>query len=225
MDKRLKILIAACSAFVLLSGSALAMKEGPRIFINNAEYANTYLKLKIEDGTAMVSLRAIVEQLKGEVAYKDNSIHVSLPEASQLAQQVEGYQNALMAESPEEAAKTWIRGVQKRSGPMQYAVLSPALQQSTKKAFADNFWVTGQSSPHMGPVDQMDTKTLAPGKVEISFDYPLIASGETIETGKASLVIEKGSGPAEDNWAISAIYLLEPNDTGIMIGAQKMPSE
>ncbi|WMT41682.1 hypothetical protein RE628_04075 [Paenibacillus sp. D2_2] len=79
MKRRFRILIAACSVFVLLSGSALAMKAGTRIFINNAEFAESFFKLKIENGTAMVSLRAIVEQLKGEVTYKDNSIYVSLP--------------------------------------------------------------------------------------------------------------------------------------------------
>lgn len=225
INKRVKILIAACSAFVLISGSALAMSTGPRIFINNAEYASSYFKLKVENGTAMVSLRAIVEQLKGQVTYKNNSFYVTLPDAVQLAQQVEGFQNALMADSPEEAAKTWIRGVQKRSGPVQYAVMSPALQQSTKKEFADNFWVTGVSSPHMGPVDQMVTKQLAPNKVEVSFEYPLIASGETIAKGKAVLIIEKGSGPAADNWAISTIYLQDPTDTGLMIGAKKLQAE
>ncbi|MCJ8011003.1 hypothetical protein MUG84_04505 [Paenibacillus sp. KQZ6P-2] len=222
MKKRLKIMIAACSAFLLLSGSALAVTAGPRIFINKAEFASSYLRLKIENGTAMVSLRAIVEQLKGEVTYKDNSIHVSLPEASHLAHQVDGFMNALQAETPEEAAKTWIRGIQKRSGPMQYAVMTPALQKSTKQEFEDNFWVTGVSSPHMGTVKKMDTKPLSPDKVQITFDYPLIASGGVIGSGKASLTIEKGSGPANDNWAISEIALQDPGDTGLMIGAKKI---
>ncbi|WP_136604968.1 hypothetical protein [Paenibacillus dokdonensis] len=222
MKKRLKIMIAACSAFVLLSGSALAVTAGPRIFINKAEFANTFLKVKMENGTAMVSLRAIVEQLKGEVTYKDNSLYVSLPEASHLSHQVSGFQNALQAETPEEAANTWIRGVQKRSGPLQYTVMTPAMQQSTKQEFEDNFWVTGGSSPHMGKVTKMDTKQLSLDKVQISFDYPLIASGEAIDSGKASLIIEKGSGSADDYWAISEIYLKDLGDTGLMIGAKEL---
>ncbi|WMT41683.1 hypothetical protein RE628_04080 [Paenibacillus sp. D2_2] len=105
---------------------------------------------------------------------------------------------------------------------MQYAVMSPALQQSTKQQFADHFWVTGGSSPHMGPVTEMATKSLSSDKVEVSFDYPLVASGETIDIGKATLIIEKESWPYENNWGISAIYLLNPGDTGLMIGAEKM---
>ncbi|MCM3698779.1 hypothetical protein [Paenibacillus macerans] len=219
MKKRLKVIVAACSAFVLLSGSALAMTTGPEIFINKAPYANTYLKLKIENGTAMVSLRAIVEELKGEVTYKGNSIHVTLPEASHLAQQVDLFMSALQADTPEEAAKTWIRGVQKRNGPMQYAVMTPALQASTKQEFEDNFWVTGGSSPHMGAVEKLDTKSLSDKKVQITFNYPLIVMEEVIGYGKASLTIEKGSGLYEDNWAISKIWLEDSGDTGVMIGA------
>ncbi|MWV43207.1 hypothetical protein GRF59_06145 [Paenibacillus sp. HJL G12] len=222
MKKRFKIMIAACSAFVLLTGSAMAVTAGPRIFINKAEYANTFLKVKIEKGTAMVSLRAIVEQLKGEVTYKDNNIYVTMPEASHLANQVNGFQNALQAETPEEAAQTWARGVQKRSGPLQYAVMTPAMQQSTKQEFEDNFWVTGGSSPHMGKVTNMVTKPLSSNKVQISFEYPLIVSGGVFDTGKASLTIETVNGPAYDYWAISEIYLKDPGDTGLMIGAKTM---
>ncbi|MCM2998296.1 hypothetical protein M3647_12460 [Paenibacillus cellulositrophicus] len=220
MKKRLKVFIAASSAFVILSGSALAVSAGPRIFINGAGFANNFLKLKIENGTAMVSLRAIVEQLKGEVEYKSDGIQVSLPEASKLSQQVSGFMNALQADTPEDAAKTWIRGVQKRSGPMQYAVMTPALQAKTKQQFEDNFWVTGGSSPHMGTVTNMTTKTLSGGKVQISFDYPLVTSAGVEGTGKAMLTIEKGFGPADDQWAISSIWLKDPGDTGLMIGVE-----
>lgn len=219
MKKRLKVIVAACSAFVLLSGSALAMTTEPEIFINKAPYANTYLKLKIENGTAMVSLRTIVEELKGKVTYKDNSIYVTLPDAANLANQVDLFMLALQADTPEEAAKTWIRGVQKRNGPMQYAVMTPALQASTKQEFQDNFWVTGGSSPHMGAVEKLDTKPLSDKKVQITFYYPLVAVEEVIGYGKASLTIEKGSGLFEDNWVISEIWLQDPDDTGVMIGA------
>lgn len=222
MKKRVKTMIAACSAFVLISGSALAAAAVPRIFINKAEFAQSYLKLKEENGTTMVSLRAIVEELKGEVTFKDNAIHVSLPEASHLKHQVDGFQNGLQAQTPEEAAETWIRGVQRRSGPMQYAVMAPALQKSTKQEFEDNFWVTGGSSPHMGDVAKKDVKSLSPNKVQISFDYPLTVSTGKIGSGKASLMIEKVSGTGNDYWAISEINLEDPGDTGLMIGAKPL---
>ncbi|MDR0270898.1 hypothetical protein [Paenibacillus sp.] len=221
MKKRVKMIIAGCSAFVLISGTALAATAVPRIFINKAEFAQSSLKLKVENGTTMVSLRAIVEQLKGEVTVKDNAIHVSLPESSQLTHQVDGFQHGLQAKTPEEAAETWIRGVQRRSGPMQYAVMSPALQKSTKQKFEDNFWVTGGSSPHMGDVEKKDVKTISPNKVQISFDYPLTMTGGA-GSGKASLLVEKVSGTGADYWAISEINLEDPGDTGIMIGAKPL---
>lgn len=222
MKKRYKIMIAACSAFTLISGTALALTSGPGIYINKAGYASSYFKLKVENGTSMVSLREIVETLKGEVTYKDNNIYVSLPEASHLSHQVNGYLSGLEAETPEEAVRTWIRGVQRRSGPLQYAVMTPAMQKTTKAEFEDDFWVTGGSSPHMGPVDKLTSKTLTAGKVQITFDYPLIAQTQTIATGKALIIVEKDDDPIYERWAISDIYLQDPGDTGITVGVKPM---
>lgn len=225
MKKRSRIIIAAVAAFSLLSGSALAVTAGPRLYIDKEEFASSYLKLKMEDGTAMVSLRAMMELIKGEVTYKDGSLYVSMPEATDLARQVHSLQQALTANTPEEAAEFWIRGIQTRSGSLQYAVMTPAMQQQTKQEFSDNYWVTGGSSPHMGTVTQMQKQILSPDKVQISFDYPLIVSGAAFDTGKASLLIEKQSGGARDIWAISEISLLDPGDTGLMVGAKKMDAK
>lgn len=219
MKMNWKAFAVACAGFVILSGSVLAAEPGIRLFINNVEFSGNAFKLKMVDGTAMVSLRSIVEQLKGKVDYKDNTINVTMPEASNLSMQVNSLENALRAESPEAAVQTWIRGVQKRSGAMQYAVLSPSLRQQTKQQFEDHFWVTGSSSPHMGKVSQLHSEELAPDKVQITFDYPLVTMNETIGTGRASITVDK---IAPDNWAISRIALKDPGDTGIMIGASEL---
>ncbi|WP_268893002.1 hypothetical protein [Paenibacillus sp. An7] len=44
MKKRFKVLMVTCSAFVLISGSAVAMTSLPQIYINNEEYAYSYGK-------------------------------------------------------------------------------------------------------------------------------------------------------------------------------------
>lgn len=216
------VLIAACAGFVILSGSVLAAAIGPRIFINNTEFADSAFKLNMVEGTAMVSLRSIVEQLRGKVTYKDNSIYVTMPESANLSMQVNSLERALEAEFPEEAVQTWIRGVQKRSGAMQYAVLSPDLRQETKQEFEDHFWVTGDSSPHMGKVKQLHAKEVSPEKVQVSFDYPLVVMNETIGTGSASIMVEKIKRESFDYWAISEIALKDPGDTGTLIGAVKL---
>ncbi|SFL31500.1 hypothetical protein SAMN03159341_10533 [Paenibacillus sp. 1_12] len=222
MKKNWKVLITACAGLVILSGSVLAAATGPRIFINNVEFADSAFKLNMDEGTAMVSLRSIVEQFRGKVTYKDNIIYVTMPESSNLSMQVNSLENALEAEFPEEAVQTWIRGVQKRSGAMQYAVLSPDLRQETKQKFEDNFWVTGGSSPHMGKVEQLHTKEVSPDKVQVSFDYPLVVTNETIGAGSASVIVEKIKRESSNYCAISDIGLKDPGDTGIMIGAKKL---
>ncbi|NOU93040.1 hypothetical protein GC093_07305 [Paenibacillus sp. LMG 31456] len=222
MKKNWKVWIAICAGFVFFSGSVLAAATGPRIFINNIEFAGSAFKLKMDEGTAMVSLRSLVEQLRGKVTYKDNSIYVTMPESSNLSMQVRSLENALEAESPEEAVRTWIRGVQKRSGAIQYAVLSPDLRQKTKQEFEDHFWVTGVSSPHMGKVEHLHTKEVSPDKVQVSFDYPLVVMNGTIGKGSACILVEKINRESSDYWAISDIALKDPGDTGIMIGARKL---
>ncbi|MGF7047889.1 hypothetical protein J2T13_002395 [Paenibacillus sp. DS2015] len=221
MKRNWKVLIAACVGSMILSGSVLAVSPGVRIFINNVEFASSAFKLNVDKGTTMVSLRSIVEQFRGKLTYKDNSIYVTMPESSNVSMQVNSLENALSAGSAEEAVQTWIKGVQKRSGAMQYAVLSPTLRQNTKQEFEDNFWVTGGSSPHMGEVEatQLHSKQLTPDKVEFSFDYPLVVMTETIGTGSASITVDKIKRESVDYWAISDISLRDSGDTGIMIGA------
>ncbi|WP_256758484.1 hypothetical protein [Cohnella sp. WQ 127256] len=214
-----KVMITACAAFMFLSGSVIATAPATRIFINHVEFSSSTFKLNVDKGTTMVSLRSIVEQLRGKVSYKDNSIYVTMPESSTLSMQVNSLENALRSGSPEEAIQTWIKGVQRRSGAMQYAVLSPDLRESTKQEFEGNFWVTGGSSPRMGNVEQFNTKKITPDQVLISFDYPLVVMTETIGTGHASITVNKIKRESNDYWAISDIILKDPEDTGIMIGA------
>ncbi|NIK75500.1 hypothetical protein FHS15_000600 [Paenibacillus castaneae] len=218
MKKNWKLLIAVCAGFMILSGSVLA-SPGLRIYIDNSEFAGSAFKLKMDNGTAMVSLRSIVEQFRGKLIYKDNSIYVTMPEAAHLSNQNRSLENALRAESPEEAVQTWIRGVQKRSGALQYAVLSPTLRQKTVDEFEENFWVTGGSSPHMGKVDKLIAKEITSDKVQLSFDYPLVVMNEVIESGHATIVVEKIKQESFDYWAITDIILKDPGDTGLMIGA------
>ncbi|MGG4145447.1 hypothetical protein ABEW34_20255 [Paenibacillus algorifonticola] len=212
-------LTAACAGFLIISGSVFASSSGARIFINHTEFSASQFNLHMDKGTAMVSLKSIVEQFHGKLAYKNNSIYVTMPESSDLSMQTSSLENALIAESPEEAVQTWIHGVQKRSGAMQYAVLSPLLRQKTKQEFSDHFWVTGGSSPHMGKVEKLNSKEVTTNKVQITFQYPLVVMEETIGTGSAALMVEKIERESSDYWAISSIVLGDPGDTGTMIGA------
>lgn len=220
MKKNWKIMTAGVCAGVLLVSSSVFAATNVRIFINNVEFSSHTFKLSMEKGTAMVSLRSIVEQFRGKLVYKDNSIYVTMPDSYNLSNQLKILENALLAETPEEAVQTWIRGVQKRSGAMQYAVLSPTLRQATLQEFEDNFWVTGGSSPHMGKVEKLDAKKISDDQVLISFEYPLVVMNETIGSGHASIKVDKIKTESSYYWAISTLTLKDPGDTGIMIGAK-----
>ncbi|WP_152396934.1 hypothetical protein [Paenibacillus guangzhouensis] len=222
MSIKPKILIASVAGLLVMSGSIYAAVKNPRIFINGVEFASSALNLKMENGTAMVSLKSIVDELRGKVVYKDNVFYITMPEASELQMQITSLEYGLQAYTPEDAVQTWIRGVQRRSGGMQYAVLSPKLRDQTKQEFIANFWVTGVSSPHMGKVDALQTKTISPDQVQISFNYPLVAQDQVIGTGSAVLTVDKIKRESFAYWAISRIALKDPGDTGVMIGAVKL---
>jgi len=223
MSIKPKILIASVAFLLVMSGSIYAAVKNPRIFINGVEFASSALNLKMENGTAMVSLKSIVDELRGKVVYQDNAFYITMPESSsELQMQITSLEYGLQAYSPEDAAQTWIRGVQRRSGGMQYAVLSPKLRLQTKQEFMANFWVTGVSSPHMGRVDALQTKTISPDQVQISFNYPLVAQDQVIGTGSAVLTVDKIKRESFAYWAISRIALKDPGDTGVMVGATKL---
>ncbi|ERI07852.1 hypothetical protein [Aneurinibacillus aneurinilyticus] len=226
MQNNWKVLLGTTVCSIVFMGSALATSN-LQLFINDQEFSPDYMKLKIENGTAMVSLRSIVEELNGNVTYNKttNGINITLPDATNLAKQVKFLEDALFPTTAEYALQTWIQGIQNRNGALQYAVFSPELRAKTKKNFDNNSWVTGGSSPHMGKVENIQTKNLNNDRVQFTFDYPLIAQGETIGIGKAVVIIQKlksEDGNREDGWFITNIKLKNLEDTGIMIGAEKL---
>ncbi|ASS68591.1 MULTISPECIES: hypothetical protein [unclassified Paenibacillus] len=143
-----------------------------------------------------------------------------MPDATDLSHQVDRREEALQADTPEEAVRTWIRGVQKRSGAMQYAIMSPSPRQAALQEFKDHYEVTGGSSPHMGEAGKLEFKVLGEDKTQISFEYPLIVMNESIDTGKAVLTAERFE--KDGCWTISKIALKDAGDTGTMIGADQL---
>lgn len=223
MKKIWKLTLSSVIGSVIIAGTVWA-QPNLQLFINGQGQAPESLKLKVENGVTMVSLRSIIENLKGDILFDENknSINVVLPDSTNLLNQVQSLERDLQPITAEGALQTWIRGIQDRNGALQYAVFSPDLRAKTKKKFDENFWVTGGSSPHMGKVENIATKNINDTTVQFTFDYPLVEKSETIGVGKAVITVQKMKKEYKDGWFITNIKMKDPEDTGIMIGAEKL---
>lgn len=216
-------LLAASAALtaVLVSATAFATSE-LNLFINGQGFTSDTLKMKVENGTTMVSLRSIMKEFKGQLSVDQNNVRIQMPDATNLARQVGQLEQAIAATSPEDAVNTWIKGIQNRNGALQYAVMSPTLRTKNLDEFINDFWVTGGSSPHMGQVKLPDPVKLTKDTVQFTFEYPLIVMKESIGSGKAQITAQKLTENDLERWVISNIKLKDAYDTGIMIGAGEL---
>ncbi|PID23211.1 hypothetical protein CSV61_01815 [Sporosarcina sp. P3] len=61
--------------------------------------------------------------------------------------QLRSFVYGLQTRTPLQTVELWILGLQNRSGAVQHAVLSPALQERTEKQFVQNKMVTWTNYP------------------------------------------------------------------------------
>jgi hypothetical protein len=64
-----------------------------------------------------------------------------------LRRQLEMLQLGIRRQTPDEVVKTWASGVMTRNGALQFAVLSPYLQEQTRADFEAVNWLPPPSSP------------------------------------------------------------------------------
>lgn len=211
-----------------VTGTALAAPK-LSLYLNQQVVNNSDLNVKAENGTLMVPLKKVVEMVNGKVTYSHGRVDITVPNKNEannpnqnLERQLRSLENALLPQNAAEAAQLWIRGVQNRNGAMQFAVMSPELRSKTRSTFDENYWVTGGSSPHMAEVDKLTNKAIDKSTVEVSFDYPLKASNWS-GSGKAVLTVKQmNNEQGFEGWLITRIQLQDPEDTGIMIGAEAL---
>ncbi|MBE1446646.1 hypothetical protein [Paenibacillus sp. OAS669] len=219
-----KIAICSLVAAAVIAGSAYAESK-LSLYINDIPYVPTVLGLKVEDGKVLAPIELIAKEFRGSASYDSQSqeVRVTLPDAARLAIQVSRLQDGLLADTPEEALNTWIKGIRTRNGALQYAVFSPELKERTKSEFESFYWVTGGSSPHMGAIENLESSAPDEDTVQYSFDYRVVAT-EYDEQGSAVVTIQKFKQTPDlgEGWYITRIGMKDPGDTGITIGVEPL---
>lgn len=125
-------------------------------------------------------------------------------EANLLEKQITSFMSGLQAETPKQAVELWISGVKNRSGAVQFAMLSPSLQQRTRKQFEQRGWGTGQSSPWVNNFRFIKKEIISDTKVQYTISYELLTSYANFGYGKKFINVEKNADPYT-NWFITDI--------------------
>lgn len=119
--------------------------------------------------------------------------------------QLRSFIYGLQTRNPLQTVELWILGVQNRSGAVQHAVLSPALQKRTEKQFAKDYWVTGQSSPWVSTIHIVHVNKNSDTTQQFTLAYDLITSYASFGKGHKVITVEKNPEPGRDNWFITKI--------------------
>jgi hypothetical protein len=126
-------------------------------------------------------------------------------EKNSLERQITSFMTGLQVQDPKQAVELWILGVNNRSGAVQFAMLSPSLQQQTRKQFEQRGWVTGVSSPWLDNFRVVKVKKISASKIQYTVVYDLLSSYANFGNGQKVITVEKNPVPYMTNWLISSI--------------------
>ncbi len=153
-----------------------------------------------------------------------NVLSIQTLERDKIKSEIALIENALIPASADEAVKLWGRGEQARNGALQYAALSPQLRQEADKSYYDSYpyWVTGVSSPWVGPITIKNRNKLSDTKIEYTISFPEITSNPPNTTTAEKMVVEKLLYNGQEGWYITQI--LQASGYGIIKGHTFLPN-
>jgi len=146
---------------------------------------------------------------KAKVQYNEttNVLFIQTPDLEKINSEIALIENTLIPASADEAIKLWGRGEQTRNGALQYAALSPELRQVANKSdyVRQTYWVTGYSSPWVGPITIINRNKLSETKIEYILSFPEMTSAPPYTTATEKLIVEKLSNNGQEGWFITQI--------------------
>ena len=145
-----------------------------------------------------------------------NILSIQTPDLDKIKSEISLIENTLISASADEAIKLWGRGEQVRNGALQYAALSPQLRQEADKSnyVRQSYWVTGGSSPSVGPITIINRDELSDTKIEYTLSFPEITSNPPNSTATEKMVVEKLPYNGREGWYIT--QLLQSSGYGII---------
>lgn len=147
-----------------------------------------------------------------------NRLIIHTPDPNKVEQQLAQIEDVLTPKSPEEAMNLWGRGEQTRNGSLQYTALSPDLRRQVDKRFLEDggfgFWVTGCSSPWVGPITVQEEKKISDTETEFTVTFPEITSAPPNATGVEKFDVEQLTFGGKEGWFITK--MLQSSGYGLL---------
>ena len=147
-----------------------------------------------------------------------NILSIQTPDMAKTKADINLVENTVISTSADDALKLWGRGEQTRNGALQYLALSPQLRQEVDKNFFVHHqnWVTGGSSPWVGPITIKNIIKITDSKMEYTISFPEMSSTGPDTTANEKMVIEKIPYNGQQGWFIT--QLLQSSAYGIING-------
>lgn len=147
-----------------------------------------------------------------------NLLSIQTPDRDSIKSEIARVENTLIPSSPDEAVKLWGRGEQTRNGALQYLALSPQLRQEADESdyVRQTYWVTGMSSPWVGPITIVSQEQLSDTEIEYTLSFPQMTSSPPHTTATEKLLAEKLIYNGQEGWFITRI--LQSSGYGIIDG-------
>lgn len=125
---------------------------------------------------------------------------------SSLQAELQLLQAAVRPASAESAADTWARAIQARNGALQFAILTPALQNDMRKTYIHLQWTTGLSSPHVSRYQVKDLGSNADGTRKFQITYFLTDSAkDTFSPLQQTIAVKQLDDHTKTYWLVSSV--------------------
>lgn len=162
---------------ILMGFGAVALANSPIKILVDGKEIKTQVSPQVMEGRVMVPIRYIAEALGTNVEWNQNTrtVRINDEEKQNLKRRLEELESAVIPTSAKEAALSWGKAVKNRNGALQYAILSPELQEKYRGYYQNSNWVTGVSSPGVESFDIIDAKE-SDNTGEFTISYKLITS-------------------------------------------------
>ncbi|WP_158606918.1 stalk domain-containing protein [Paenibacillus ginsengarvi] len=202
MSKKWAVSILAFSALTILSSTIFA-SSNLKISING-ESVKLPNQARVEDGQLLVPIRWITEKLGATLGWSEAESSIHIKTAHQI--QLDRFMDVKRDTTARKLVDLWLQGVRTRSGSLQYATLSPKLQQSTYKTFEDQYWGTGGSSPWIENIVIRSEEKVQDNLVRFVVDYDLASSNWHWSGGRKEITVERTQNSPYESWEITSIH-------------------
>lgn len=193
-------------ALLMLSGTLQASGGGILLRINGSP-AELPAEAKVEEGQLLVPVRWISAKLGAALHWNeaDSSIDLTASGDELHLAQIGRFTDVQTGTTARRLAELWLQGVLARSGSLQYATLSPELQEASRPQFEEQLWGTGGSSPWLEHVVFQSEERLNDNQARFVVHYDLASSNWKWTGGIKEITVERYREEPLESWRITSI--------------------